>query len=636
MGCLPDGQSLPFAAAAYLVFTLLAVVLPAVAVLRLLRVAIEPAAVVPLGLGLCAGAYWLSLVAERAWLFPALLAALVAVGFTAGWRVPWRLAPGPSLRGALPPFVALVALFAVTQFPLNRCTADGGFALDSLERVDTAFHVAVTWELANGWPPQVPGLAGVPLDYHFGPHLARAALLRFAGVHPYDALARFDLTLWALALVLAWRAAAAAVGARPAVVALVPWTLLLGDAAWLLVDRARGAWLTELLGGNFLVSLFFTNTLVPALALALVALVALGRAQHGEGRGWLALAALLGLALPFFKVFLAAHFLGGLAVALVLARRRRATLIAAAPCLAGLLLLAAGHGAQTVRPLLEPLAVAQAARAALGLAPAHGAALAASAAAWLALGLGLRAVGVPAAWRALRSGSAPAVALAAMALAGWPLRLLGRLTADGQFDEAVYFTVQSGALLWLYTLAALVAWGERLQARVGPRAAALALAAAAALALPTSVEFVVRKAHAPAEPVPPAVMRATARLAALTVPGEVVLTPSFSRYPPPPVVFSGRRVPYAEYLPYLAQFAPEDALTERLRAVRRFFKDADDEHAALGTAAALKARFVVLYGRRTPVEDAAWLTRVVTEGDEGARVYRIRAEAAAPRLSAAP
>lgn len=634
MDCLPDGQSLAVAAAAYAIFTLLAVALPAIAVLRLLRLPIEPAAVVPLGLGLCAGAYWLSLVAGRPWLFAALLGALVCAGLGLAARVPWRLAPGPSLRGVWPPFVALVALFAVTQYPLNRCTPDGGFALDSLERVDTAFHVAVTWELANGWPPQVPGLAGVPLDYHFGPHLVRAALVRFAGVHPYDALARFDLTLWALALMLSWRAAAAAVGARPGVVALMPWTLVLGDLAWLLAGAARGAWLTELLGGNLLVSLFFANALVPALALALSALGAMARAERGEGRGFLVVAALLGLALPFFKVFLAAQFLGGLLVALMLSRGRRATACVALPCLSALLLLGAGHGAQAVSVIFDPLGVAQPMRAALGLEPARGALLVASALAWLALGLGLRLAGVPAAVRALRSASAPAVALSAMALAGFALRLLVRVTADGRFDEAVYFSLQSGALLWLYALTALADLAARGRARLGGRAPALVALAAAALALPTSLEFLLRKATTPPEPVPPAVMRATARLAGLTAPGEVVLTPSFSRYPPPPVVFIGRRVAYAEYLPYLAQFAPPDVLGERLRAVRRFFRDVDDEPAALRTALALHARFVAVYGRETAVERAAWLEPVQT--DAGARLYRIRSETAATRPSTGP
>jgi hypothetical protein len=76
---------------------------------------------------------------------------------------------------------------------------------------------------------------------------------------------------------------------------------------------------------------------------------------------------------------------------------------------------------------------------------------------WLAASLGLRILGLPRAVRALRSGDPARVALAAMALSGWPIALLLRVTADGVFNESVYFTVQSGALLWLFAVEAGVA-----------------------------------------------------------------------------------------------------------------------------------------------------------------------------------
>jgi hypothetical protein len=608
------------ALAAYGAFVVLALLLPALALLRLLRLPVEPAALVPLGLGLCAAAHALSLAASAPWLFPGLLGGVVVAGLARGGLGGWRCVERPGLRGALAPGLALVALFALTQYPLNRCTADGGFALDTLERVDTAFHVAVSWELTHSWPPQVPGLAGVPLDYHFGPHLVRAAAWRWAGIHPYDALARFDLTLWSLALVLAWRSAAQALGASPRVVALVPWTLLLTDAAWLASGWARGAWLTELLGGNLLVSLFFANALVPALATLLAALAALARAEHGHERAWRTLAALLGLLLPFFKVFLGLHFLGSLGLAWVLARGRRRELVwVAAPCLAAVGWLASGSGADSVRVLLRPLDVVQETRAALGLEAVGGWTLGLSSLTWLVLALGVRSLGLPAAWRALRAAPAPEATLAAMALAGFPLRLLLRISADGQFDEAVYFSVQSGALLWFHALGAgVVAW-ERRRSWLA-RAGLLVLAAAA---LPTTVDFVARKARAAPEQVPPGVMHATAWLARNTAPGEVVLTPSFSRYPPAPAVFIGRRVPYAEYLPYLTQFAPAALVAERERAVRRFFKHADPQPQV--TATALGARYVALFGREAEVERWPGLESVYAA--DGVRVYRLRGSA---------
>lgn len=613
MTCLPGGQPLLVAFAAYALFVALCVVAPALAALRLLRAPIDPAALIPVGLGLCAGAYALALVTGWPALFGLLLVALVGTAFVVTRGRPWSWT-GPGLRGALPPALALVALFGLTQYRLNRCTPDGGFALDGLERVDTAFHVAVTWELRQGYPPQVPGLAGVPLHYHFGPHLVRAAAARFAGLHPYDAMARLDLTLWALALVLAWRSAASALGAPSAVVALMPWTLLLGDLSWLLAAHARGAWLTELLGANLLVALFFTNALVPALAMLLAALAALARVERDDNRGALVLAASLGLALPFFKVFLAVQWLAGLALAFALGRARRAVACAALPCLLAVAWLAAGSGAASLRVQARVFEVVQQARVALGLDTAAGLPLAVSALAWLLLSLGVRVVGLPLAVRALRSRSAAGVALAGMALVGFALRLCLQLSADGRFDEGVYFSVQSGALLWFFGISALVAaW------RAGARRARLAVVAAFALAVPTSAEFVLRKALTPAEHVPAGVLRATARLAELTRPGEVVLMPPASRYPPPAVVFIGRRAAWSEYLPYLQQFAPVGLLAERERGLRRLFRGLDED-ASRRLAQRLGARYVAAYGRASAVEGASWLEKAY-EAD-GVRLYR--------------
>jgi hypothetical protein len=614
MTCVADGWSLPLAALAYALFTLLAVVGPAIGLLRVLRLRLDPAIVIPLGLALCAGAYWLSLVLAASWLFPlAMLALDATLLFRA--RGPWRLAEGPGLRGAIAPLCAFLALFALTQYPLNRCLPDGSFALDPLERVDTAFHVAVTWELANGYPPQVPGLAGVRLGYHFGPHLVRAAALRFAGVHPYDALTRFDLTLWAVALVLALRTATWALGAPRAAIALVAWTPLVADLSFVFARHADVTWWTELLGSNLLLALFFTNSLIPALALALGLLVCLKRASDDGTHTWLLVGSLLGLALPSFKIFLAAQLLLGLAVAFICTGRRRDTALIALPCLAATVALAWGPGVHLARVTLEPLGAAQVLRAALGLAPAGGLTLAAWGVVWTVTALGLRLVGLPRALRALRE-SPSACALGVMALCGWPLRWLLHVTADGKFDEAVYFSVSSGALLWIFMACELASLSAR------SRRPALVGALAAALCLPTSVQFLAGRAQVAAERVPPGVLAAMSRLAQITRPGEVVLQTSFSRWPPPPVVFVGRRVAYTEFMPYMEQFAPPEVLSERLRQVRRFFKTRDVDEAR-AVAEGLGARYVCVFGR-APAEETLELLEPVFESPD-ARLYRLPA-----------
>ena len=190
---------------------------------------------------------------------------------------------------------------------------------------DTAFHAGLAYELTAGYPPQVPGVSGFPLGYHLGPDLVRAAAWRFAGVRPHDQIARLDVTLGALALVLLLRGMLHALRAPPLAVAIAPWTLLATDFSFLFAANPQAHWWADLLRGNLLVSLALSNPVVPALGLSLGSLIALTRHQRGEGRGWLVLSALLALAVPFFKVFLGAHLLLGLACAFLLRGRPRAS-----------------------------------------------------------------------------------------------------------------------------------------------------------------------------------------------------------------------------------------------------------------------------------------------------------------------
>jgi hypothetical protein len=607
------GSDITTAAAAYLVFTLLAIVGPALGLLRLARLANDPALVIPLGLALCAASYWLSLVSGWPWLFVVVVTAL-NLAFLRGVRQ-LRIAQGPSLRGALAPLAAIVVLFGLTQYRLNRVDADGTFLLDNAERIDTAFHVAVTWELTDEYPPQVPGLSGVPLRYHVGSHLVRAAAVRWAGVHPYDALYRFDITLWALALLLALRGAAQAIGLSPLAVTLVGFTPLLTDFSFLLALLPDTRWWTAALAGNLLHSLFFANSAIPALAIALALLTALARHRAEGGRGWLVIATLLALALPLFKVFLAAQALAGLGVAWLVGRRERFLLPPLVACLSVLTLLALGQGAGGFGVFLEPGALVRQVVVALGL-PAPGAALLFWSGAWLAAALGVRLLGIPLAWTALQGAEPVRAALAAMALIGWPLALVLRISADGQYNESVYFVEHSGALLWVFTAEAVA---RHLKHSARPW---LLACACLALATPAAVEFVGRKALRPdVDPVPASKVRAMQSLAAQSRRGDVVLMRPATQYPPPPVVFIGRRVAFTTYIPYRRQFADAAFLAERERLVRRFFRS-ESTAAALGIAELLDARFLYLTDRqKIDWDPRGVLIPIHQEGDE--RVYRI-------------
>jgi hypothetical protein len=500
-------------------------------------------------------------------------------------------------------------------------SASGEFLLDPLVPYDTAFHVGLVRELTLGYPPQVPGVSGFPLGYHLGTDLVRAAALRWARVDPYDSIARFDVTVFAIALLLAVRAAAARLGLPPLGVTLAGWTLVATDFSFAFALNPQAHWWTDLLRGNVLLSLALANPVVPALALALGALVALTRAVEDGGRGWWALAAALCLAVPFFKVFLGAHLALGLLVATV---RTRRVSVAAVTALVGMatLALASGQGGETVAVTLAPLDVVRITRESLLLPPLHGWRLAAFAVLWLAASLGLRVVGLAPAVRALHRSDVLGPALAAMALAAWPLGLLFRVGApemlEGQkaVNDAAYLIEQGGPLLWIFAAGAVAGW---IAARPSSRFAVLA--AAALLALPATAQFAIKKARQPPDPLPAAMVRAVRALEAASDPGDVVLQRPGARYPPAPVILAGRRVPYERFTPWLTQFAPAPALEARHEAVFRFFRTTDVEE-AMAIARGLGARFVVLYGADRLRFDAGGRLVPIHEED-GARVFRI-------------
>jgi hypothetical protein len=606
------------ATARYAAFLLVALVGPGAGLQRLAGVSVDPALVLPAGFAFAAAAYWLSLVTGLAWLFPiaVLLASAVLV-----WKGFGPAASGPPLRGAVGPALAIVALLAVTQYRWNRVADSGEFLLDPLVAYDTAFHVGLVRELTLGYPPQVPGVSGFPLGYHLGTDLMRAAALRWAAIDPYDSISRFDVTVFAVALLLAVRAAAARLGLSPVGVALAGWTLVATDFSFAFALNSQAHWWSDLLRGNVLVSLALANPIVPALALALAAMVALSRAAAGEGRGWWAVSAALAVAVPFFKVFLGAHLALGLLVALVRSRRREVAVVAFLVSMATLA-LAMGQGGQTVAVTFAPLDLVRITRESLGLAPLDGPRLAGFAVLWIAASLGLRLFGVPAAVRALRQSDVIAPALAAMALAAWPLGLLFRVSApeilEGQkaVNDAAYLVEQGGPLLWLFTAGALARWMET---RAVPRLAVLA--ALALLALPSTVQFAIKKATEPPDPLPAPMVRAMAALEAVSQPGEIVLQRPGARYPPAPVILIGRRVPYERFTPWLTQFAPAPALEARHDVVYRFFHTSDPVE-AMAIARGLGARYVALYGADRLRFDAAGLLVPVHEED-GARVYRL-------------
>jgi hypothetical protein len=610
----------------YLAFAVLGIVGPGVAVLRLLALPVDPALVLPGGLAVAAGLAWLSFAAGVPVLFPAGILVLIGAAAILRRRLPWTTV-GPSPGGAWPAALATVVMLALTQYPWNRVGPTGEFLLDPFVAFDTAFHVGLTRELVTGYPPQVPGVSGFPLGYHLGLDLVRAAALRYAAVDPYDSIARFDVTLLALALILALRSITAALGGSARAVALAGFIPLLTDLSFVFAANPQAHWWADLLRGNVLVSLALANPVIPGLALVLGALTAFARSES-DGVGthatrWTVMAGLLALAVPFFKVFLGAHLVLGLVSCAVLRPMLRArAVLVALPALAGTALLALGQGSSTVAVLLAPLDLVQLTRTTLGLEPARGLGLAVWALLWLAASLGARLVGVPAALVALREGPGAGAALATMALAAWPLGLLFRVSAPvslpGQavVNDAAYLVEQGGPLLAIFAVLALT------RASLASRRGLVFLAAAAALSLPSTVQFVWKKATTAPDPLPAPMVRAMKALSAVSASGDVVMQRPGARYPPAPVILAGRRVPYERFTPWLTQFASPESLLARHETVFRFFRTTDAQEAEQ-IARSLDARWLCLYGAdrvRFPLESLY----VPVHDEPGARVFRLR------------
>lgn len=604
----------------WLAFAALALVVPGVALQRSARTPVDPALVLPLGTAFSAGVFWASLALGQPWIFPA------AVGLaTLGLLLPrrtWLWASGPSFRGALPPLAAIVALLALTHYGWNRIGPAGDFLLDPLVTFDSTFHVGVTHELVTGYPPQVPGVSGFPLGYHLGTDLVRAAARLWAGTDPWDSLTRLDVTLWAFALILAIRSLLARLGAPPAAVALAPWTLLLTDFSFLFATNLQAHWWVDLLRGNLLLSLVYANPVIPALALTLGGLLALARYEDDRRIGHLLLATLMIAAVPFFKVFLGAHLLLGLGIAFVLSRPapRRALLLVALPCALATAGLAFGQGGETVEVVLAPLDLARVTRETLGLTPLAGSGLLVWAAFWLVASVGLRVLGLGQAVRALR-GPAAGSTLAAVALTGWPLGLLFRVSASqvlpGQkiVNDAAYLVEQSGPLLWLFAILGLVGFATTPARRV------LACVLLVVLGTPATLQYATKKARTAPDRLPAPMVRAMAALERVSEPGDVVLQRPGARYPPAPVILAGRRVPYERFTPYLTQFASKEALEARHLLVYRFFRT-HDRAEAMVIVRSLGASYLALYGHDRIRFDASGLLEPVHE-EPGARLYRI-------------
>jgi hypothetical protein len=605
----------------YLAFLLLAIAAPGAGLQWWWLRTVVPALVVPVGLAFCAAAYAAGLALGQPWLF-LLGIGIASAGVLRRQKLPNRgpALPWPSLAWF---GVAIIVFLALTQYPANRALANGQVALDPLVTADTVFHVGLTHELTLDYRPQTPGLSGVPLAYHLGADLVRAAALRHFGIAPLASLSHYEVTVGALALGLGLASLASAMGLPRFAVAAAPWTLLLTDFSFVLGASPRAHWWADLLRGNALLSLAYSNPVVPALILTCGSLVALSVAAGEKRFG--AVSVGLASAVPFFKVFLGAQLAGALLVALILGWRNRASRLWLVGSITGIMLgtvFVVGQDAGSVAATFAPFDLPATTLRQLGWPDRTGTSLAAFGAVWLLLSLGLRVLGVVPALKTLLCGPPVAIVVAALALSGWAVGMLVRVAAttllpgEPAINDAAFFAEQGGVFLWLFTLPPLAATlGSRGSVR------SLAWVVVAALTLPSTIQFVVKKRQEPSDPLPAPMVRAVEAVSLASRPGEVVLTRPGERYPSAISLLGGRRVVLERFTPYLTQFARSDQLATRHALVYRFFRTHDRDEAR-AIAGAFGARYVCLFGDdRLRFDTHGFLTPIFEE--TGASAYAI-------------
>ncbi len=335
---LADGSAPLVALLRFALFVAIAIVAPGIGLQRLARVRWDPALVVPLGLVACALAYWLALVSGVPLVFPVLVLAVGAGSLLRPWATQGR---GPVAAGRRAPDRR--AGRALRDHPVprqprrpeRRLPARRGRArrhgaprraqLRAGGRLPAAG--ARLRRRADALPRREPPGArrGRALGGH--PPLRRAEPVR------HHALGRWRSS-WRCVPPLPPRASAGP-----------PWRLagfvpLASDLSFV-PGLLRGAeWWGQRLGDNFLEPVFFANSIAPAVAIALAAIVALARAERGEGRGYLVLAAVLAVGAGFFKVFTGAQLVLALGLAWLLGRGRRRLLVVLVPAALALVALA--------------------------------------------------------------------------------------------------------------------------------------------------------------------------------------------------------------------------------------------------------------------------------------------------------
>jgi hypothetical protein len=186
---------------------------------------------------------------------------------------------------------------------------------------DVLFHIAIGNELTHTVPPQAPLFAGHPLSYHYGMDLAVAMFARATGLNVRDLTVRFMPTLFIGLSMLSVFCFSRTWLRSGYFGALVVFLVFFGaDFSFIpgLLLGEKGDWSLRYFSAPAVVTLFYTNPVLPGLGILFAGLFCLERYMRERSRTWLLLTALLFVALIEVKMLMAGQLMFSLGLAAVI------------------------------------------------------------------------------------------------------------------------------------------------------------------------------------------------------------------------------------------------------------------------------------------------------------------------------
>jgi hypothetical protein len=407
----------------------------------------------------------------------------------------------------------LLGITALAYFPgyYSNFTSQPDGTMRVFPISDVLFHIAIANELTHTVPPQAPVFAGHPLSYHYGMDLAVAMFARITGLNVRDLTVRFMPTLF-LSLSMLTAFCFSRMWLRSGYfAALVVFLVFFGaDFSFIpgLLLGEKGDWSLRYFSAPAVVTLFYSNPILPGLGILFAGLLCLNRYTFEHSGAWLLLTAVLFVALIEVKMLMAGQLMCSLGLAALiyliffsnsdLFKVAGCTAIAAIPLISWVLLKNESGGRIVVK--LEPWLYVSHAMQALGLADRfHGPVglLAVALPIYLVGCFGLRVVGVPSIFTAIfrpNADGAVRCLLGIFVVVGAVIALAYTFTPEGwtfRYNPvSSTFLVQSEYVAWIFVVEVCQRFYKwAVTRRMYPAfAAGGIIAVAAGLSLPSTVQ----------------------------------------------------------------------------------------------------------------------------------------------------